>query len=209
MKKYIWIFILVFMIGVGLFLYKGTYSIEDDVSIKKDLILEYDSVNLEEEIYNYIDMIDDVLIPTSSYVMSDVLSDNYDFLTVFAINYILKNSDLFNQDIKVLDNYTYSDGYSNYSTNKYVNKDIIYKITDGVFNKRDYVIINDYLKINGDMVPLLLLYNYEFEMTIDKLEVNKFDDNYIINVNYKDNDLVYRYVFMRSNDRLILKNLEV
>jgi len=35
MKKYIWIFILVFMIGVGLFLYKGTYSIEDDVSIKK------------------------------------------------------------------------------------------------------------------------------------------------------------------------------
>jgi len=171
--------------------------------------LEYDSVNLEEEIYNYIDMIDDVLIPTSSYVMSDVLSDNYDFLTVFAINYILKNSDLFNQDIKVLDNYTYSDGYSNYSTNKYVNKDIIYKITDGVFNKRDYVIINDYLKINGDMVPLLLLYNYEFEMTIDKLEVNKFDDNYIINVNYKDNDLVYRYVFMRSNDRLILKNLEV
>jgi len=209
MKKYIWIFILVFMIGVGLFLYKGTYSIEDDVSIKKDLILEYDSVNLEEEIYNYIDMVDDVLIPTSSYVMSDVLSDNYDFLTVFAINYILKNSDLFNQDIKVLDNYTYSDGYSNYSTNKYVNKDIIYKITDGVFNKRDYVIINDYLKINGDMVPLLLLYNYEFEMTIDKLEVNKFDDNYIINVNYKDNDLLYRYVFVRSNDRLILKNLEV
>ena len=208
MKKYILIILLVLVVGIGIFIYKGTYSIEEDVSVKKDLILKYDD-NVEDKFYNYIDMIDDVLIPTSSYVMSDVLSDNYDFLTVFAIKYILENEDLFKQDIEIMDKYTYNNGYMDYSTNKYVNKDIIYMITDEVFGKRDYVIINDYLEVNNDMVPLLILDEYDFEMAIQGTEVNRFSDNYIVNVRYKDNDLIYRYIFVKDNDRLILKNVEI
>ncbi len=208
MRKYVWIIILILVVVGGIFFYKGTYSLEEDVSIKKDLILKYDD-NLEDKFYNYIDMIDDALIPNSSYVMSDILSDNYDFLTVFAINYILNNEELFKDDIKIMNKYTYNNGYMNYSTQKYVNKEIIYLITNGLFGKRDYVIINDYLKVENDMVPLLLLDSFEFMMDIQDVEVNQFSDNYIVNVKYKDNDLVYRYIFVKNDDRLILKNLEI
>ena len=88
--------VLLLVMVVGIFIYKGTYSIvdKDNTSVIENagekLILKYDSSDLETDIYNYIDMIDDILIPVSSYTMSDVLSENYDFLVLFAINYILK-----------------------------------------------------------------------------------------------------------------------
>ena len=208
MKKVVWIVILFLIIGVSLLIYKGTYSLDEDTGVKRDLILRYEGID-DDKIINYIDMIDDVLLPISSYTMSDILSNNYDFLTAFAINYILKNSDLFRQDITIMDDYVYNNGYMNYSTNKYVNKEIIYMITSGVFNKRDYVIINDYLEVRNDMVPLLLLYNNDISMNISKAEVNRFNDNYIVNVWYENNDLVYKYIFVYDDDRLILKNLEI
>ena len=209
MKKYVWLVIVVFVIGIGILLYKGTYSMEEeDISVK--LVLKYDSDNLENKIYDYIDMIDDEIIPMSSFVMSDVLSDNYDFLTVFAIDFILKHIDYYSDKITILDDYTYDDGYMTYTTSKYVSKDVIYKITDDVFNKKDYLIINDYLKVNNDMVPLLIINDDSFGMEIDRIvSTVESGNNYIVKVKYKDMDLVYKYVFQKVDDRLVLKNLEV
>ena len=207
-RKVLFIVGLIFVAFIFIMLFKDTYAInEDNIS---DLILRFDIENLNDNFYNYIDKIDDTVIPTSSYVMSNVLSDNYDFLTLFAINYILKHSDDYIYDIVLMNNYTFNDGYNNYSTNKYVSKNVIYKITDEVFGKKDYVIINDYLKVVNDMVPLLLIYNYDFYMSIDKI-INVLEDgnNYIVSVKYKDNDLIYKYIFLKDNDRLILKNIEV
>lgn len=207
-RKVLFIVGLIFVAFIFIMLFKDTYAINEDGN--SSLVLEYDKDNLNDNFYNYIDKIDDTVIPTSSYVMSSVLSDNYDFLTVFAINYILKHSDDYIDDIVLMNNYTFNDGYNNYSTNKYVNKSVIYKITDQVFGKKDYVIINDYLKVVNDMVPLLLIYNYDFYMSIDKV-INVLEDgnNYIVSVKYKDNDLIYKYIFLKDNDRLILKNIEV
>ena len=211
-KKYLLLVVLVFIIGTILLIYKitkETYSLNEEV-MGKDLILKYDNDNLSNNFRNYVDLIDDSLIPIASFVMSDVLSDNYDFLTVFAINYILNNIEDFEEDIYAMDNYIYNNGYITYSTNKYVKKDLIYRITNEVFNKKDYVIINDYLKIDDNMVPLLLIDNYNFDMKIEKiLDIINKDDNYVVKVKYSDNDLIYKYIFEKNADRLILKNLEV
>ena len=205
--KYLIIFFLALLLTGIIFILKSTYSKGEEVIEKQnDLILKFDESNLEENFYNYIDLIDGSLIPTSSFIMSSILSDNYDFLSIFAIDFILKNIDNYLDDIIVMDNYT----YKNYSTNKYVKKDVIYKITNEVFNKKDYLIINDYLNLSNDMVPLLLIDNYDFNMKIDKIiNIESNNDTYIVNVKYIDNDLIYKYVFERKEDRLILKTLEV
>ena len=211
MKKFGLLILLVLVIGISIFLYKGTYSIdEESMNIKEKLNLKYDTDNFENKIYDYIDMIDDEVIPMSSYAMSDILSDNYDFLTVFAIDFILKHAESYSDEITILDSYTYNDGYRMYTTNKYVSKNVIYKITEDVFNKRDYLIINDYLKLTNDMVPLLLINDDNFEMKIDKIiSVLESGNNYIVKVKYEDMDLIYKYIFQKVDDRLILKNLEI
>ena len=211
MKKYVWIFILVFVIGFGIFLYKGTYSIDyENNDVVRNLNLKYDKDKLNNNFYNYIDLIDDSVISTSSFVMSDVLSENYDFLTVFAIDFILKHIDDYRSDIVTLDNYTYNDGYNDYKTNKYVSKDVIYGITNDVFGKKDYLIINEYLKLSYDMVPLLLIDKTDFAMELDEIvNVLQRGNNYEVSVKYRDNDLIYKYIFQQVDDRLILKNIEI
>ena len=199
--------VLITGIIVILLVFKGTYSLDEDINDDKiSLNLMYDKDNLNDNFYNYIDLIDNFVIPTSSYAMSNVLSDNYDFLTVFAIDFILKHESEYTDNIVILNDYN----YGGYHTNKYVKKDVIYKITGDVFNKKDYVIINDYLKIYDDMVPLLVVNNYDYDMQIDRI-VNILEDNntYVVSVKYNDIDLIYKYMFLKMDNRLILKNIEI
>lgn len=177
-----------------------------------DITLEYteNEIELNDNIYNFINLIDDSLIPTATFNMSDSLNNNYDFLTIFAINFILNNEQYYKDEIIIGQEYTYNDGYNNYTTNKYINLDTIYDITYNILGKNNYYIINDYLKIENNLVPLLLLKEYNFFMELEKIEdIVKFSNNYEVSVKYKDIDLIYKYIFENIDNRLILSNIEI
>ena len=142
--------------------------------------------------------------------MSNTLNDNYDFLTIFAINFILNNEKYYKNDIVLGDYYTYNDGYNTYTTNKYINIDIIYDITYNILGKNNYYIINDYLTIENNLLPLLLIKDYQFFMDIEEIiDIVKFSNNYEVSVKYKNMDLIYKYIFEEENNQLIIKNIEV
>lgn len=177
-----------------------------------DITLEYteNEIELNDNIYNFINLIDDSLIPTATFNMSDSLNNNYDFLTIFAINFILNNEQYYKDEIIIGQEYTYNDGYNNYTTNKYINLDTIYDITYNILGKNNYYIINDYLKIENNLVPLLLLKEYNFFMELEKIEdIVKFSNNYEVSVKYKDIDLIYKYIFENIDNKLILSNIEI
>ena len=177
-----------------------------------DITLEYteNEIELNNNIYNHINLIDNSLIPTATFNMSDSLNNNYDFLTIFAINFILNNEQYYKDEIIIGQEYTYNDGYNNYTTNKYINLDTIYDITYNILGKNNYYIINDYLKIENNLVPLLLLKEYNFFMELEKIEdIVKFSNNYEVSVKYKDIDLIYKYIFENIDNKLILSNIEI
>lgn len=117
----------------------------DDIKILSlNLYDNSDLDSFKRELYNYIDIVDDSLIVNSSFNISDKLNENYDFLTNFAISFILNNEEYY--DIKFGDEYVYRDLYGNeFRTNKYINIDKIYEITNQVFGVKYYYILNDYL----------------------------------------------------------------
>ena len=117
------------------------------------LFYKDDNVELENDIKLYLSRIDDYLIPNSSYLYSDILVDNYDFLTNFALDYIINNREVYYDKIVELDNYVYYDiNYKEKNTKKYIDIEEIYKITDKYFGIRDYSIINDNINIKNNYI---------------------------------------------------------
>ena len=183
------------------------HPIDDVKTISLDLYNNNDQDSFKNELYNYIDIIDDSLISNSSFVMSDKLSENYDFLTKFAISFILDNEEYY--DITSMDEYIYTDIYGNtFKTNKYINIDKIYEITNSVFGVDYYYILNDYIDINNDMVSLLELDNREFDVEIEKIvNIDRYDKYVDVVVKYMDNELEYVYRFEYIDNRLFVSDL--
>ena len=183
------------------------HPIDDVKTISLDLYNNNDQDSFKNELYNYIDIIDDSLISNSSFVMSDKLSENYDFLTKFAISFILDNEEYY--DITLMDEYVYTDIYGNkFRTNKYINIDKIYEITESVFGVGYYYILNDYIDINDDMISLLEIDNKEFDVDIDNIINIDRRDKYIdVVVKYMDNELEYVYRFEYIDNRLFVSDL--
>lgn len=209
-----------YILVLGLFLICGLVYIardsyansvmEEEVKVL-DLLL-IDNSNQEEfkkELTNYIDIIDNSLIPNTSYNMSSKLNENYDFLTRFAISLILDNREYY--EIEKMDEYKYIDGYgSEFVTDEYVNIDMIYEITDSVFGVDYYYILNDYIKIDNDMVSLLEIDNREFNGMIDDISIININDLYMdVSVKYKDSSLEYIYKFERIDNRYVISDLSV
>ena len=211
-------YILVFFITIFLIVFalKKSYALDentieeliDNDEINLDIIL--DNIDDTEEVYNYIDLIDDSLIPTASFNLSDKLNDNYDFLTIFAINFILNNEEYYKNDIIIEKDYIYNDGINKYVTNKYIDINKLYNITYNILGKKDYYIINDYLKVNDNVIPLLLINDYSFMMELEKIiDITNQNNKYEVLVKYKNFDLIYKYVFEKTLDRYIVNNIEV
>lgn len=153
-------------------------DMEEEYVLNLDLYDNKDSDVLKNDLYNYIDLVDNIIIPNATYEVYDKLSDNYEFLTRFAISLILDNSDYY--DVIIGDNYIYRNEYGiEYSTNKYVNIDTIYEITNSVFGIDYYYIVNDYLDIKNDLVPLLEIDEHSFDMDIDSITNIIYNDDYI------------------------------
>lgn len=195
-----------------IFLLNKSYALDEEVfeNTNKELNISLKNINNPSEVYNFIDLIDDSLLPTATYNMSNKLNDNYDFLTIFAINFILNNEEYYKDSIIIKDNYTYTINNNTYTTNKYIDVSKIYDITYNVLGKNNYYILNDYLKIEDDIVPLLLIDEYPFIMEIEEIsDVVYFSNNYEISVKYKNINLTYKYILEKLDNQYIINNILV
>ena len=204
---------------IGIFLVIGIVLVSKN-SNALPILDEIEEINLilrdnndeevfKKEISNYIDLVDDNLIPNTSFNMSSKLNENYDFLTRFAISFILDNSEYY--EIILGEDYVYKNEYGyEYRTNKYIDIDYIYEITNKVFGVEYYYILNDYIEIENDLVPLLELEEYNFKMEIDSIvEIDRYDNYIEVIVRYIDNSLYYKYTFEYIDDRYIISDLSI
>lgn len=205
-KKYIIVFIIL-LLGIILKIVNKSYAYEtQSINEEKINLTIMFSDNLENDLYKYIDFIDNSLIPTANFTYSSQLIDNYEFFTIFAIKLILANPDYFKDEIYTLDMVK----YNNFETNKYVDIETIYNITNSIFGKKDYIILNDYLKNYDRKIPLLLDDDYNCDMEIEKILDIEEENNLInVSVKYKNLDIIYIYEFINNNNQLLLKNLKV
>lgn len=215
MKKVVICFLTLVVVGYFLisFFSKGTLSTESTGTdnLKLDLRYNSDKEILNSDIFNFIDLVDNSLFAMSSYNMSSKLKDNYDFLTVFAISFILNNEDYYKDNIVLGDEYVYEDVTSSeYRTNKYISVDILYDVTNNVFGKSNYMIMNDYLTISNGMVPLLLIKDNNNFMEIDEImDIVKFSNRYNVYVKYKNLDFIYVYEFENLGNKLTIDNVYI
>lgn len=181
-----------------------SYDIDNSVLFYKD-----DYRELEDDISKYLSNIDNLIIANSSFVYSDKLVDNYDFLVHFALDYILNNSEYYYKDIRVLDNCLYidKDGIDNY-TSQYIDLDIVYDITDFYFGIRDFSVINDDVCMMGDYISLSDYNGSEFNFDIVDVEVSGNIDEIKAVVSYDDNNK-YLYSFVNVNNILKINDVEV
>ena len=213
MKNKIIVSSLIITIVVFLFvsLFRSSYAKEEDINnISFEL---YDNENieiLEDNIRYFIDLVDKDIILNSSYNFSSNLNENYDFLTKFAVSFILNNESYF--DITYGDNYNYIDDYGiQYVSNKYINIQDIYNVTNKIFGINYYYITDDNLIIDNDMVLLVDFDKKDMEMILeDIINIDVFDNYYDVYVKYMNNDLVYVYRFEKTlNNRLYISNLNI
>ena len=102
---------------------------ENDIN----LFYKEDKEELAKDIKLYIENIDDIILPNSSFNYSDKLNENFDFLVYFALEYIIENHDIYNSDIVKKEKYEYTNlDYETKQTNEYINIDTLYKITNNI-----------------------------------------------------------------------------
>ena len=165
---------------------------------------------LKENIKTYIGDIDDYLIPNSSYLHSDILTENYDFITNFAIDYIISNREIYTD--KIIDSvvFTYKDNNNQiHETSKYIDISEIYKITDKYFGISDYYIINNNVNIIDNYVSLSDYTDRLFRAKIKDMnlnEISKYKDKFI---KIYDNGDKYKYTFRILDNVLKIYNIEV
>lgn len=194
------------ILGSEVFNTSFAYSYDIDNSV---LFYKNDYEALEEDIEIYLSNIDDFIIPNSSFMYSDVLRDNYDFLVHFAIDYVLNNREYYSDDIKELNNCLYIDKRGvDKSAVEYINLDIVYEITDFYFGIKDFTVINDDVCIENNAVSLsdYASDSFEFEITDVSVTVGELGIRAIVSYN---NGEKYLYYFDNDNNVLKLKNVEV
>lgn len=198
----------VFILTIVIFISKDSFAYEytrDNYTLfyKEDYNL------LKEDIKTYIDHIDNYLIPNTSYNYSDILRDNYDFLTNFALDYIINNRELYQDEIKEITSYTYNDLSNNKkTTNEYIDIEEIYKITLKYFGVDNYYIINDNTNIINNKISLTDYTDRLFTEEIKDVNVEKEDNLLLAKVNYMNGDK-YKYIFSIENNVLKIYNIEV
>lgn len=164
---------------------------------------------LSKDVRKYLNDINKYIFRNSNYEVYDSLVDNYDFLTYFAIDYILDNYEYYKKSVVQLDNHLYLDKYNNKkTTNQYINLDIIYGITYKYFGVRDYAITNSNFNVIDNYVSLSRYTDDSVDMIIKNLSIDNIGEYIIVNVTYADNSN-YSYKFYIKDNVLRLYNIEV
>ena len=205
MNRIIKILFVVAIVGIIIILFSNTFAYKDNKITEIFYTDDYDK--LENDLYNYIDNIDDILIPLTSYNYSRILSNNYDFLVNFALRYISDNKDIY-QDY-IYDNY-HEYYYKNNMVDTYVDLNLVYDITDKFFNKRDFYVINKELDIRDDKISLLIINNKHFDLSLERItDIIKERNRLTFIANYS-NKIKYKYTFLILDDnRLVIENIEL
>ena len=195
-KKWFYIIYITFMLIV-LFNMISNSSFAYEYKNEKYTLFYKDNMNeLSNDISKFLDEIDNYILPNATYMYSNVLTENYDFLCNFAISYIINNREIFNNDIKMEDN------------NFYVEKDLIYDITNKYFGIKDFQFINSN-QLNKDGLILLEEYNgVLFNNKIVSVNAYKMYQYVNADVSYENGDN-YRYIFKNNDGILKLYDVEV
>lgn len=178
---------------------------ENDIN----LFYKEDKEELAKDIKLYIENIDDIILPNSSFNYSDKLNENFDFLVYFALEYIIENHDIYNSDIVKKEKYEYTNlDYETKQTNEYINIDTLYKITNKYFGVKDFIILNNDVKITDKYISIIEHTKNKFTSEIKNVEVKSTDKKVIADITY-DNKSIYKYTFTVISNCLKIENIEV
>ncbi len=165
--------------------------ISSEIDFTKKITYYEDEDLLVQNIKEFIAQNDDILIALSSYEDGEVLSDNYDYMTNIAINYISDNKD--NYQDKIEDNM--------------IDIKYIYEITYNFFGKKNY-----YIKDQIDNKIPLIKINKRFKMNLDSIKIktikNSSIEAYTRYILGKET-MNYKYIFKIENNEIYLENIEV
>ncbi len=193
MKKILFIVSIfsIFILSISYLVIKPSLAIDPLQKDRFDYLKYDENVNLlYKRIYDFILENDDLLIGLSSYNMSDILDENYDYMVKVAVNYVIDNKD----------NYEFI-------SDNMISLDEIFKITDYFFDKRDFYVSTD----DTDMVKLVL-YDKRFKLDISDMSIiSNNSDGVLVNVLYDNDNMVssFNFYFGRNDDKLYVKNIEV
>lgn len=165
--------------------------VSSEIDFTKKITYYEDEDLLVQNIKEFIAQNDDILIALSSYEDGEVLSDNYDYMTNIAINYISDNKD--NYQDKIEDNM--------------IDIKYIYEITYNFFGKKNY-----YIKDQIDNKIPLIKINKRFKMNLDSIKIktikNSSIEAYTRYILGKET-MNYKYIFKIENNEIYLENIEV
>ena len=133
--------------------------VSSEIDYTKKITYYEDEDLLVQNIKEFISQNDDILIALSSYEDGEILSDNYDYMTNIAINYILDNKD--NYQDKIEDNM--------------IDIKYIYEITYNFFGKKNY-----YIKDQIDNKIPLIKIDKRFKMNLDSIKIKIIKSFFII-----------------------------
>lgn len=186
------------------FTYGYQYEMDNTMLFYKD-----DEVELEKDIKKYLSNIDDILVPNAIFEDSNVLIENYKFLTYFALDYILEHYEYYNDKIIILDSFDYitKEGI-NEKTDKYIDLEELYKITNKFFNISYYQVVNDDINIINNKISLINYTDRYFKLEIEDIDIEVNNNLIIANVIYTNNNK-YKYIFTNNNNILTINNIEV
>ena len=195
-KKWFYIIYITFMLIVLFNMISNSSFAYEYKNEKYTLFYKDNMKELSNDISKFLDEIDNYILPNATYMYSNVLTENYDFLCNFAISYIINNREIFNNEIKMEDN------------NLYVEKDLIYDITNKYFGIKDFQFINRN-QLNKDGLILLEEYNgVLFNNKIVSVNAYKMYQYVNADVSYENGDN-YRYIFKNNDGILKLYDVEV
>lgn len=165
--------------------------VSSEIDFTKKITYYEDEDLLVQNIKEFISQNDDILIALSSYEDGEILSDNYDYMTNIAINYILDNKD--NYQDKIEDNM--------------IDIKYIYEITYNFFGKKNY-----YIKDQIDNKIPLIKIDKRFKMNLDSIKIkiikNSSIEAYTKYILGKET-MNYKYIFKIENNGIYLENIEV
>lgn len=191
-------------------IFKNTYAY-DYKDYDYTLFYKEDSNQLSEDIKKYISDIDYLIYNNSEFSVYDNLSDNYEFMVDFAIDYICMHKDKYKEKIVLLEPYKYIDKHHyNKSTNEYIDIDTIYDITNKYFGVKDFVILNKNVNIINKYISLSSTTKNKIYLEIERINIIEENDKVIASIKYKnDIETNYIYTFKINNNILKIYNVEV
>ena len=172
------------------------------------LFYKDDIQEMTQDIKKYLEGIDDLLITNSDYDTYDILSNNYNYITHFTLDYILKYQEAFQDKIVTLENFNYHDKfYNKKETNIYIPLEVFYDITYKYFGIKDFKNINNDVNIIDKYISLIDYTENNFHNEIKEIYIKEKDKKIYVYVTY--DSYQYLYIFWIKNNVLKLYNIEV